>query len=50
MIEHRFLEHAADMTDLIAGARHAREIMNSEPMADHVRGEAFPGDDGRHGR
>jgi len=44
VIEHRFLEHTADMTDLIAGARHAREIMNCEPMAAHVSGEAFPGD------
>ena len=43
VIRYRFLEHPEDAADLVAGARRAREIMGTSPMAEHVLGEAFPG-------
>ena len=43
VIRHHFLEHPEDAHDLIAGAREARKIVANEPLARHVRSEAFPG-------
>lgn len=43
VIDHEILGDPADLADLIAGCRLARDVMSSDPIAAHITSEATPG-------
>ncbi|MGV0791451.1 GMC family oxidoreductase [Mycolicibacterium sp. XJ1819] len=43
ILEHQLLADRRDLDDLMAGCRLARSVMESEPIARHVKSEALPG-------